>query len=190
MKKIELQKSPKDKLFEEAARLFYERGYRAVGVDTIASASGIGKMTLYRHFPSKDHLVMAYLRFADAQFWQYFEASMAGLTTPRDQILGFFKSLAAYVTGPACCGCPFSNLAGEYPDPTHEGHRFSRSHKNKVRGRFESMASQMGSPDPQGLANSLMMLMDGAFLSARMFRGQKDHPGHALEKAVRDLLGE
>jgi len=49
-------RSPKQRLFQTAARLFYQRGYRAVGVDSIASESGIGKMTLYRHYPSKDEL--------------------------------------------------------------------------------------------------------------------------------------
>ena len=52
--------APKEVLFQTAARLFYQHGYRAVGVDTIAAQSGIGKMTLYRHYPSKDEFIYAY----------------------------------------------------------------------------------------------------------------------------------
>ena len=72
----------KDALFETAARLFYQRGYRATGVDTIAAESGIGKMTLYRHFPSKDALIAAYLYDSDRVFWEHFEANTR-CATPR-----------------------------------------------------------------------------------------------------------
>ena len=57
--------APKDKVFQTAARLFYQHGYRAIGVDTLAEESGIGKMTLYRHYPSKDDLIVAYLKDSD-----------------------------------------------------------------------------------------------------------------------------
>ena len=65
--------TPKEKLFQTAARLFYQHGYRAIGVDTIAAESGIGKMTLYRHYPSKDDLIVAYLRDSNQDFWDQFE---------------------------------------------------------------------------------------------------------------------
>ena len=87
---------PKDVLFATAARLFYEHGYRATGVDTIAAESGIGKMTLYRHFPSKDDLIVAYLRDSDRTFWEHFEANTAGAATAQDKLLAFFSGLQAY----------------------------------------------------------------------------------------------
>ena len=70
---MKIEASPKDKLFQTAARLFYQHGYRAIGVDTIASEAGIGKMTLYRHYPSKDDLIVAYLKQSDEEFWDHFE---------------------------------------------------------------------------------------------------------------------
>jgi len=65
--------TPKEKLFQTAARLFYQHGYRSIGVDTIAAESGIGKMTLYRHYPSKDDLIIAYLHDSNRLFWDQFE---------------------------------------------------------------------------------------------------------------------
>ena len=74
--------APKDRLFRTAAQLFYRQGYRATGVDAIAAESGIGKMTLYRHYPSKDDLIVAYLRDSDVVFWDGFE-QITGEVPPR-----------------------------------------------------------------------------------------------------------
>src|SRR5512147_1825047 len=75
--------TPKEKLFQKAAHLFYKHGYRAIGVDTIAAESGIGKMTLYRHYPSKDDLIVAFLRQSDKDFWAYFSQTTDGARTAR-----------------------------------------------------------------------------------------------------------
>src|SRR5512139_3297639 len=94
--------SPKDVLFATAARLFYQHGYRATGVDTIAAESGIGKMTLYRHYPSKDELIVAYLRDSNEVFWNSFEQITREAPTPRAKLLAFFRALQEYVVTPAC----------------------------------------------------------------------------------------
>src|SRR5512146_2111492 len=106
----------KEKLFQTAARLFYQHGYRAIGVDTIAAESGIGKMTLYRHYPSKDDLIVAFLRESNKEFWEYFEQSTKDAPTARGKLLAFFKGLQSYAISPACFGCPFINVATEYPE--------------------------------------------------------------------------
>ena len=99
--------APKEKLFQTATRLFYQHGYRAVGVDTIAAESGVGKMTLYRHYPSKDDLIVAYLQNSDEVFWDNFEQITKDALSPRDKLLAFFEALQEYVITPACYGCPF-----------------------------------------------------------------------------------
>ena len=70
--------STKDQLLETAARLFFQNGYRAVGVDTISAESGNGKMTLYRHFESKDELIAAYLQESNTRFWSWSHRSTRG----------------------------------------------------------------------------------------------------------------
>ncbi len=76
--------TPKDRVFQTAGRLFYQYGYRAVGVDTIAAESGIGKMTLYRHYLSKDDLIVAYLKDSNEEFWNYFEQSIKEAHSTRE----------------------------------------------------------------------------------------------------------
>jgi AcrR family transcriptional regulator len=178
--------APKDQVFQTASRLFYQNGYRAVGVDTIAAESGIGKMTLYRHYPSKDDLIVAYLRDSDKLFWQNFDEITKKAASPRDKLLAFFEALQDYVTTPACYGCPFLNLATEYPETDHPGHRVAMEHKQSVRRRFHKLAKEAGAQKPDLLADQLFLLMDGAYMSSRMFGA--DNPAAHVASAARILI--
>ncbi len=174
--------APKDKVFQTAARLFFQHGYRAIGVDTIAAESGIGKMTLYRHFPSKDDLIVAYLKDSHAEFWNYFEQAIKDAITPREKLLAYFQGLQEYVTTPACYGCPFLNIATEYPETDYPGHQVSLEHKQSVRARFCQLAKEAGAAKPEILADQLFLLMDGAYMASRMF-GTKNPAAHVAEAA-------
>ncbi len=182
------QQAPKDRLFEVASRLFYQQGYRAVGVDTLAEESGIGKMTLYRHFPSKDELIIAFLQNSDEEFWGYFEQITRMASSAKGKLVAFFEALQAYATAPACFGCPFLNLATEYPDVDNPGHRVALSHKQVVRGRFLQLAKEAGARQPEALADGLFLLMDGAYMAARMFGGAPTNPAAHLAEAARLLI--
>lgn len=179
---------PKDKLFQTAARLFFEQGYRAIGVDTIAAESGVGKMTLYRHFPSKDDLIAAYLGESDREFWAHFNRSTVEAPSARAKLEAFFHSLQAYVTSPACHGCPFNNLAAEYPEVDYPGHQLALAHKQAVRARFEELARQTGAVQPARLANALLLLMDGAYMAARLYGASATNPAADLAEAARQLI--
>jgi AcrR family transcriptional regulator len=180
--------TPKEQLFQTAARLFYQHGYRAIGVDTIAAESGIGKMTLYRHFPSKDDLIVAYLNDSDRVFWESFEQSIKDAPTPRGKLLAFFRALQDYAQSPACYGCPFLNVATEYPEANYPGHRVALAHKQAVRARFQEMAKQAGARNPEQLGNGLFLLMDGAYMAARMFGASPESPAANLAETARRLI--
>lgn len=180
--------SAKDALFETAARLFYEQGYRATGVDTIAAESGIGKMTLYRHYPSKDDLIVAYLEQTDREFWEHFESSAAGATTARGELLAFFASLQAYVTSQVCHGCALLNVTSEYPEPDYPGHQMALAHKRAARARFRELAAEAGARQPDTLADTLVLLMDGAYMAARVFGAAADSPAAHLAEAARAAI--
>lgn len=180
------QITPKDKLFQTASRLFYQYGYRAIGVDTIAAESGIGKMTLYRHYPSKDDLIVAHLHESNAYFWTNFEEITREISTPREKILAFFQYLQDYVKTPNCYGCPFVNIATEYPNLDYPGHQVALEHKQAVRQRFRQLASEAGAKDPATLADQLFLLMDGAYTSVRMFR--TENPATQVVAAARTLV--
>jgi len=174
--------APKDKIFQTSARLFYQNGYRAIGVDTIAAESGISKMTLYRHYPSKDDLIVAYLRDSDEIFWRGFEQLTKDAATPREKLLAFFQGLQDYVTTPECYGCPFLNVATEYPETDYPGHQVALEHKQSVRTRFRQLAKEAGAKKPETLADQLFLLMDGAYMASRMF-GTKNPATHVAEAA-------
>jgi AcrR family transcriptional regulator len=174
--------APKAKVFQTASRLFFQNGYRAIGVDTLAAESGIGKMTLYRHYPSKDDLILAYLKDSDELFWNNFEQITKDVSMPREKLLAFFQSLQDYVTTPACHGCPFLNVATEYPEADYPGHQVALEHKQTVRARFRQLAKEAGAKKPDVLADQLFLLMDGAYMAARMF-GPKNPAAHLAETA-------
>lgn len=182
------ERTARERLFETAAGLFYRHGYRATGVDTIAAASGIGKMTLYRHYPSKDDLIVAYLRDSDEEFWAGFEQITGGQATARGKLLAFFAALQAYTLTPACYGCPFLNVATEYPETDYPGHRVALEHKASVRARFRQLAEEAGAAQPEALAAALNLLMDGAYAAARMYNGGAGNPAAHLAGAARQLI--
>ncbi|MBI3153240.1 MAG: TetR/AcrR family transcriptional regulator [Chloroflexi bacterium] len=174
--------SPKNQLLETAARLFFPNGYRAIGVDTISAESGIGKMTLYRHFESKDDLIVAYLQDSNAKFWKEFEKATHDASSPREKLVAFFQALSHYAADPNCYGCPFLNVATEYPDLDYPGHKVALEHKQTVRQRFRDLAVEAGARDPNMLADQLFLLMDGAYMAARMF-GTKNPASHVASAA-------
>jgi AcrR family transcriptional regulator len=174
--------APKDKLFQTASRLFYQHGYRAIGVDTLAAESGIGKMTLYRHYPTKDDLIVAYLKDSDELFWTGFEEITKDAPTAREKLLVFFEALQEYVMTPACYGCPFLNVATEYPETEYPGHQVAIEHKQSVRVRLCQLAKEAGVKKPDVLADQLFLLMDGAYMASRMF-GSKNPAAHLAEAA-------
>lgn len=178
--------APKEKLFQTATRLFYQHGYRAVGVDTIAAESGVGKMTLYRHYPSKDDLIVAYLQNSDEVFWDNFEQITKDALSPRDKLLAFFEALQEYVITPACYGCPFLNVATEYPETDYPGHQVALRHKQSAREKFRELAEEAGARDPEALADQLFLLMDGAYMASRMFGAE--NPAAHLAEAAKTLI--
>jgi AcrR family transcriptional regulator len=185
---METALTPKEKLFETAARLFYQHGYRAVGVDAIAAESGIGKMTLYRHYPSKDDLIVAFLKASNEDFWGYFEQSTGNAPTARNKLLAFFEALQEYVTTPDCYGCPFINVATEFPEADYAGHQVALEHKLSVLARFNQLAREAGALQPEALANALLLLMDGAYMAARMYGASPDNPAANVAAAARQMI--
>jgi AcrR family transcriptional regulator len=185
---MEIATPPQKKLFQTAARLFYQNGYRAIGVDTIAAESGIGKMTLYRHYPSKDDLIVAFLRQSDEDFWGYFEQATQEAPTGRGKLLAFFTALESYAVSSACYGCPFINVAAEFPEAEYPGHQVALEHKRAVRARFIQLAEEAGARQPEALANALYLLMDGAYMAARMYGPSADSPAVGVTEAARCLI--
>ena len=175
--------SARDTILETAGRLFHERGVRAVGVDTIVAESGVAKMTLYRHFPAKDDLVVAYLQRANDQLTRWMDELVAPhAARPRRALEAIFDGVARLASGPHCRGCAFLGVAAEFSDDAHPGRVVARDHKKAILRRFTALARGAGAREPERLAAELLLVMDGAWGAARVF-GPRSHASHAGEAA-------
>jgi hypothetical protein len=101
-------------------------------------------------------------------------------------LLAFFQGLQSYVTDPACYGCPFLNVATEYPETDYSGHQVALEHKQSVRTRFRQLAKEAGAAKPEALADQLYLLMDGAYMASRMF--DTENPAAHVAAAARVLV--
>jgi AcrR family transcriptional regulator len=160
----------RDRVLKTASRLFHREGIRAVGVDRIAAEAQVGKMTLYRHFATKDDLVVAVLEGRDGPARAALAAAMehAG-DDPAARLLAPFAMLEPWFTGPGFRGCPFMNAALELHDPDHPARAVARRHKAATRDAFASAARAAGCEDDAAaaLADQLALLFDGAIAQAQ-----------------------
>jgi len=154
----------KARIIAAAAELFYRAGVRAVGIDAVIERAGVAKMSLYRAFSSKDALVAAFLEDADRRYWQWFEGVLARHPgEPRRQLLALFTALAKATRRPDYRGCPFVNTAVEFPEPDHPGRRVAEANKRELRRRLGLLTAALAVPQPDQLADQLLLLMEGAY---------------------------
>jgi AcrR family transcriptional regulator len=158
----------RDRILDTASRLFYARGLRAVGVDTIIAESDVAKATFYKHFAAKDDLVVAYLDQVD-EVWsgQLRAAAEAAGPDPADQLVGLFGALASACRRDGYRGCGFINAAAESA-PGTAAHERTVAHKQKVLAWLRDLARDAGANDPGRLARSLALLLDGALSSGAL----------------------
>ena len=158
--------SARDRVFRTASELFYRKGIRAVGVETIAAQANTTKMSLYRNFPSKDELVAEWLRDHDVRFWQTWDAmSRKNPNDPRKQLKTAFTLLAKHVADPKARGCPMANAAVEITERDHPARKVIETHKAKLRARLAELCARMGARESGLLADQLFLLMEGAQVS-------------------------
>jgi len=159
---------PRQRLLVAAADLFYREGIRAVGVEAIAEAAGTNKMTLYRHFPSKDELVAEYLRQTAKQaeaVWDRLAKAHTG--DPLAQLRAWFSETAGHVADAGGRGCALANAAVELPDKNHPARRVIEEYKKEGRRRLIDLAKAADLREPDMLADELNLLLEGARVSAQ-----------------------
>jgi AcrR family transcriptional regulator len=159
---------PRVRLLAAAAELFYRHGIRAIGVDAVAEAADTNKMTLYRHFASKDELVAECLReFAREalQRWQRYEQAHPG--DPRAQIHAWLAEVAGILADRNHRGCALANAAIELPDKAHPARRVVEEFKLAQRSYLAQLCKRAGLADPEMLADELYLLVEGARVTAQ-----------------------
>jgi AcrR family transcriptional regulator len=165
--------SARDRIVKTAGRLFYREGYRAVGVDRVIAEADVAKATFYKHFPSKDDLIVAWIEAA--------EAAATAAAPPEDgaePLKEYLKRMLEIAGQAGCLGCAYQGTAAEFADPGHPAHKASIGVKTRVLETLERRARAEGLDDPRAVAERVFLLLEGIWASVRMFG-----PGAPLDNA-------
>lgn len=149
--------------------LFCAHGYHATGVDMIMQASGVSKKTMYTYFRTKEELVLAALMAYDSVFRnQFMRAVEAATTTPQDKLLAVFDVAHDWFGQNNFYGCPFINAVGEYADTDNPVRQISKLFKQQMHDYVRSLCVAAGAGNPDGLADELALLLEGAIVTAQV----------------------
>jgi AcrR family transcriptional regulator len=158
----------RERIDDTAYELFSRRGVRAVGVDEVVARSGVAKMTLYRHYPSKNHLALAFLRRREELWtrgWLQAEVERRG-GTPGERLLAIFDVFDKWFRRTDFEGCSFINILLEIDDARHPVRQATVVHLANIRAFLAGLAAQAGATDPDGLARQWHILMKGSIVAA------------------------
>ena len=179
----------RDRILDAATRRYYAEGIRAVSADRLIAEAGVSKVTFYRHFPTKDDLITAYLsqqvRCAEELLTQK-RAELAG--DPAAVLRAYAEGVGALACTPGFRGCPFINAAAELSTPDHPGHRVVMDHRDWLVGQFVELLTELGVGDVDAKAEQLMMLRDGAMVAGYVGRTPQA-VAETLTAAGRSVLG-
>jgi AcrR family transcriptional regulator len=167
-----------------AYELFSRRGVQAVGIDAIIERSGVARQTMYRHFASKQDLVLAFLERRDEQWTkQWLQAEVDRRSSnPRDGLLVIFDVFDEWFHAADFEGCSFINVMLEHPDPNHPIHRAGAAYLGGVRQFLEDLARRAGIVDAEPFARGWHILMKGSIVAAG--EGDRDAARRAKKIAI------
>ncbi|MFK2878095.1 TetR/AcrR family transcriptional regulator [Rhodanobacter hydrolyticus] len=176
-----------DRIRDTAFELFYREGIRAIGVEEIVNRAGVTKPSLYRAYESKDELAADYLRDYNERFCRVFEAPSAEHPgDPKAQLLAYLDGLASRASSDGYRGCGLTNAVIEYPERDHPAHKVAVESKRSLRKRLRELCRAMGARDAEALADGLLLLIEGSYVSGQTFG--RGGPARMLGKAARTLI--
>jgi len=154
------------RVLDTAAELFYARGVHEVGMDELVRATGLGKATVYRLFPTKDELVAAYLRRLRARIMAMIDADIARHPDPADAIRAIVAAIAEDLARPTFRGCPFNNASIEFADPAHPARVVACEYRQELHRRLVGLAAAVAPGQADRLGAQLALLIDGMYVNA------------------------
>lgn len=156
-------------LIDIATRLFNRHGYHATGIDAVLAEAGIAKTTLYRHFESKEELIIAALAKADDDAREEMRRFVEKVSDdPRERLLATFGQLELWLQDCEFKGCPFVAAAGEFGTDKSPVFLQVRLHKRLYLAFFEELVRAAQLPDPKRLAVQIMILHEGVVAYAQV----------------------
>lgn len=166
------QAGVRERILATASELFYREGARAVGVDLVVERSGVAKTSLYRHFPTKDDLIAAFLERQDERFWRRWDDDSQRLQAdPAAELAAHLARIGSVIAGADYRGCPQLNTAIEFPAPGHPARAVALAHKQALRQRLRRITTRLGVREPDELADQLALVIDGAFVDGQLLGG-------------------
>ena len=177
----------REHILATASELFYQRGARAVGVDLIIEKAGIAKTSLYRYFPTKDDLIVAFLEREDVDFWSVWdEVGQRYAGDPAGELNAHMGWIGGRLSRENYRGCPQINVAAEFAEQDHPARQVARSHMQALRARLTAIAHRLDVAQAGQLAAQLAVLVNGAFVSSDVLAG--DDPAEVLQASVLALI--
>jgi AcrR family transcriptional regulator len=177
----------RDHLLETALRLFNQHGYHATGIDLIIATAGVAKTTLYRHFETKEDLILAALERRDEQDRDAMRAFVEQRASdPVQRLLVTFDFLETWLRDESFRGCIFVSAAGEHKDTVNPVFRAAVMHKRLVLAYFEELAHAARLAEPKRIAAEINLLHEGAIAVAQMTRTAE--PARQAKRMAAQLL--
>ncbi|MEU7630456.1 TetR/AcrR family transcriptional regulator [Nocardia sp. NPDC049220] len=155
----------RSRLLATATWLFYSEGLHAVGIDRIIAEAKVTRATLYRHFPGKDDLVVAYLQGVHEMDRAGVEKAVAGNPSALDALRAVAESIVEGIQSDRFRGCAFLNAVAEYPDPEHPVHQAVLTHREWFLSLVTDLFAQAGDTRPEFAGRHFVLLRDGAMTS-------------------------
>jgi AcrR family transcriptional regulator len=182
-----MRQTKRDELVKKALETFYRNGFHATGMDMLAAESGVSKTSMYKHFRTKEDLILAALRLRDENFRNWLFRRMAeGGDAPKEQLLGMFDALREWFGQKDYRGCMFIKASAEYQDPGHAIHVQSAEHKRLLFEHCVALCARAGAAHPEDLARQLLLLKEGAIVMSVLGRGT--NAADDAKKAASELL--
>jgi len=162
-----LPSDTRQRLLEAAFQRLYDDGFRNVAIDQILADVGISKTAFYKHFESKDDLLLAALEHYQRHLEDEFRTlvRLRGGDSPSGQLWALFDAVQNITDSERFHGCVFVNVAIEYPLPHEPAHVIAVKSKASIQRIVEDLARQAGAPNPLALAEELCLLMEGAYVT-------------------------
>jgi AcrR family transcriptional regulator len=178
----------RERILECASTLFYRQGVRAVGVDLVVEQAGVAKTSLYRHFRTKDDLIVAFLEREDVDFWTTWDGVAAKhANDPASELAAHMRWIGERLSRSNYRGCPQINVSAEFPEQDHPSRQVARAHMQGLRSRLDAIARRLDVTHPDVLAAQLALLINGAFVSSELL--VTDDATQMLLAATKALVG-
>ena len=176
----------RERLLNTAIALFYASGIHSVGVERIIAEAKVTRATLYRHFPGKEDLIVAYLerihQHVRAQYGQVVDSGKPAADILRD----IARQIVEEIRAPGFRGCAFLNAAAEYPDADHLVHKAVLAHREWFLTTVTDLFAQTHEASPEGLGRHFVMLRDGVMAASCL--GDPVVAGETFLNGVEGLL--